>query len=214
MEDGYMENAENITGGNSGIQCLCIAGYIEGHDVLQQGGKVTRYEHIIPSLVAFEESKAAKGLIIVLNTIGGDVEAGLAIAESIASLDKPAVSLVLGGGHSIGVPLAVAAKKSFITPSAAITIHPIRINGMIIGAAQSYDYFNKMQERVNGFISRCSGMDTKKLTSMMMRTGELAGDIGTVLIGKQAVDCGLIDSVGGINSALSALHSMINAISL
>ncbi|GIM27790.1 Clp protease [Clostridium polyendosporum] len=191
------------------IQILPIIGQIEGHGVLPPQSKTTKYEHVIPQLIEMEQNENVKGILTVLNTVGGDVEAGLAIAEMIRSLSKPTVSLVIGGGHSIGVPLATAANYSFISPSATMIIHPIRMNGLVIGVPQTFKYFNKMQERINEFITRTSKMDKDTLRHLMMQTDELLNDMGTILIGKEAVDCGLIDEVGGVKEALSKLNSMI-----
>lgn len=191
------------------IHCLPIVGQIEGHMVLPPQNKTTKYEHIIPQLVALEENPEIEGVLIVLNTIGGDVEAGLAIAEMITTMSKPTVSLVLGGGHSIGVPVAVAANYSFIAETASMTIHPIRLTGLVIGVPQTYEYLDKMQDRVVNFITSHSRVTNDKLRELMFRTGELARDIGTVLIGKDAVECGMIDEVGGISSAVRKLNQLI-----
>ena len=186
------------------LHCLSIIGQIEGHYILGEGQKATKYEHVIPLLMAIEESTEIEGLLVVLNTMGGDVEAGLAIAEMIASMSKPTVSLVLGGGHSIGVPLAVAAKKSFIGPSATMTIHPVRITGLVVGVPQTFKYFQSMQERIIKFIVNHSNADGSKIRELMMRPDELATDVGSI------VDrYGLIDGVGGLSDAISALRSMI-----
>ncbi len=193
----------------SAIQTLIIIGQIEGHIVLPAQNKTTKYEHVIPQLVAIEENRDIKGLLLVLNTVGGDVEAGLALAEMIASLSKPTVSLVLGGGHSIGGPVAVAADHSFIAPTATMTIHPIRMNGLVIGVPQTYEYLDKMQDRVVNFVTQHSGITTEKYRELMFRTGELARDIGTVLVGRDAVEVGLIDEVGGIENALRKLQSLM-----
>ena len=191
------------------IHCLTIAGEIEGHVQLPQGAKATRYEHIIPQLVAIEEDPEVDGMLVVLNTVGGDVEAGLALAELISGMSKPTVSLVLGGGHSIGVPLAVAAKRSFIVPSATMTIHPVRTNGLVLGVPQTLNYFEKMQERITGFITSNSGVSAEKLTELMMNTGELATDMGTVLCGSDAVEIGLINSIGSLSDAIGYLYKLI-----
>ncbi len=193
----------------SPIQTMVIIGQIEGHVVLPSQNKTTKYEHVIPQLVAIEENRDIEGLLVVLNTVGGDVEAGLALSEMVASLSKPTVSLVLGGGHSIGVPVAVAADYSFIAPTATMTIHPIRMNGLVIGVPQTYEYMDKMQDRVVHFVTRHSGIEEAKFRELMFRTGELARDIGTILVGQDAVDVHLIDQVGGIEDALSKLHQMI-----
>lgn len=193
----------------SNIHCLTIVGQIEGHLVLPPQNKTTKYEHMIPQLVALEQAQEIEGVLIVLNTVGGDVEAGLAIAEMIASMSKPTVSVVLGGGHSIGVPIAVGPQYSFIANTASMTIHPIRLNGLVIGVPQTYEYLDKMQDRVVRFVTMHSGVTEEKFRELMFRTGELARDIGTVLIGKDAVDIGLIDAVGGIGDAVKKLNEMI-----
>ena len=193
------------------IHCLTVVGQVEGHYILPVQNKTTKYEHVIPSLIAIEESPEIDGLIIVLNTVGGDVEAGLAIAEMIASMRKPTVSLVLGGGHSIGVPLAVSAKRSFIAPSATMTIHPVRLNGLVLGVPQTFNYFDKMQDRIVNFVEQHSNISAKRFKELMFNTGELAADVGTVLYGHDAVNEGLLDSLGGVSHALDALYEMINA---
>lgn len=193
----------------SGIQALTIIGQIEGHYILPSSNKSTKYEHILPALVAVEETESVKGLLILINTVGGDVEAGLAIAEMIASMKKPTVSLVLGGGHSIGVPLAVAARKSFIVPSATMTLHPVRTTGLVIGVSQTFRFFDKMQDRILDFISAHSNTSKEELDKMVKNVGELVSDIGTVLDGESAVQAGLIDSLGGLGDALDALYAMI-----
>ncbi|MBU3180956.1 ClpP family protease [Clostridium psychrophilum] len=200
----------NIPTQDDKIQVLPIIGQIEGHMMLSPQTKATKYEHVIPELIAMERDEKVKGILIVLNTVGGDVEAGLAIAEMIRSVSKPTVSLVVGGGHSIGIPLATAAEYSFISPSATMIIHPIRMNGLIIGVPQTFDYFNKMQERITEFIIRTSKIDKETVNRLMIQTDELLNDMGTILIGKQAVDNGLIDEVGGISEALSKLNEMID----
>lgn len=194
-----------------GIHCLSIIGQIEGHFVLDSTQKATKYEHIIPLLCAVEENKEIEGLLLLLNTMGGDVEAGLAIAELIASMTKPTVTLVLGGGHSIGVPLAVSGKKSFIVPSATMTLHPVRTTGTIIGVPQTFYYFDKMQDRIVHFICSHSNVEEQRFRDMMNNTSELANDVGTIIDGNEAVKCGLIDEVGGLSDALAALREMINA---
>lgn len=191
------------------IQVLPIIGQIEGHSALSPQTKTTKYEHVIPQLIAIETDKRVEGVLIVLNTIGGDVEAGLAIAEMIASLSKPTVSLVIGGGHSIGVPLATAANYSFISPSATMIVHPIRMNGLIIGVSQTFEYFNKMQERITEFVVRTSHVNRDNFKRLMLQNDELLNDMGTILIGKQAVEQGLIDEVGGISNALAKLDELI-----
>lgn len=191
------------------IQIIPIIGQIEGHNVSGGQIKTTKYEHIIPQLIAIERDEKVKGVLIVLNTAGGDVEAGLAIAEMITSLSKPTVSIVIGGGHSIGVPLATASNYSFITPSATMIVHPIRMNGFVIGVSQTFEYFKKMQERIIEFIVRTSRISADDLRNLMSQTDELLNDIGTILIGEQAVDCGIIDEVGGIRPALDKLDELI-----
>lgn len=190
------------------IHCLSIIGQIEGHYLLPEGQKATKYEHIIPELVEIEESREIDGLLIILNTMGGDVEAGLAIAEMIASMKKPTVSLVLGGGHSIGVPLATAAKRSFIVPSATMTIHPVRVNGVVLGAPQTFHYFEEMQKRIVKFICEHSSSTPDIIRELMMRPDELATDIGSIIEGREAVEYGIIDEVGGLSDALDALKAM------
>ncbi|MCF6459891.1 ClpP family protease [Clostridium sp. Cult3] len=192
------------------IQFLTIIGEIEGHNLSSSDKKTTKYEHIIPMLIAAVQDPKIKGIFIILNTVGGDVEAGLALAEMIDTIDKPKVSLVLGGGHSIGVPLATASDYSFIVPTATMTIHPIRTTGLVIGVPQTFRYFEKMQQRITDFILRTSSIDRSTLTKLMYSTDELANDIGTILIGKEAVDYGLIDEVGGFSHALSKLNTLID----
>ncbi len=191
------------------IHCLTIIGQVEGHFILPSQTKTTKYEHVIPQLVAVEESTDIDGLLIILNTVGGDVEAGLAIAELIAGMKKPTVSLVLGGGHSIGVPLAVSANESFIVPSATMTIHPVRMNGLVVGVPQSFSYFEQMQNRIVGFVADNSSIKADRFTQLMMNTGEMVMDVGTVLDGKRAVKEGLIDHLGGLSDALDMLAKMI-----
>lgn len=191
------------------IHCITIVGQIEGHQVLPDDTKTTKYEHVLPQLAAVEEAEDIDGLLIMLNTMGGDIEAGLAIAELIATMTKPVASLVLGGGHSIGVPLAVAAKRSFIAPSAAMTIHPVRLTGVVIGSPQTYHYFSRIQERIVRFVTGNSRISREQFVSMMMNTGELANDVGTVLYGEEAASCGLIDRIGGLSDALGWLHRQI-----
>ena len=192
------------------IHCMSIIGQIEGHYISPENQKATKYEHIIPLLAAIEENDEISGLLVMLNTMGGDVEAGLAIAEMIASMSKPTVSIVLGGGHSIGVPLAVAARRSFIVPSATMTVHPVRFNGLVIGVRQSFEYMREVQNRICDFICAHSRIDEGRLESLMNNTDSMANDIGTILGGKEAVSCGLIDSVGGLSDALSALRELID----
>ncbi len=191
------------------IHCLNIIGQIEGHYVLPSQNKTTKYEHIIPALVAIEQDRSIEGLVIILNTVGGDVEAGLAIAELISGMKTPTVSLVVGGGHSIGVPLAVSAKHSFIVPSATMTIHPVRMNGLVLGVPQTFSYFEKMQDRIVNFVTSNSRITDKKLRSLMMKTGELTMDMGSVVDGKTAVEIGLIDSLGSLSDAIECLYSII-----
>ena len=214
------ENNENRCGNDGGegrevggrgerILSINIIGQIEGHYLLESNQKATKYENLIPALIQAEEDKEIDGVLFAINTMGGDVEAGLAIAEMISSMSKPTVSLVLGGGHSIGIPLAVAPKKSFIVPSATMTIHPVRTTGMVIGVPQTFYYFNKMQERILDFIVKNSKADREQLLKMMMNTDELANDVGTIIEGEDAVGCGLIDELGGVSKALEALKEMI-----
>ena len=191
------------------IHVLTIVGQVEGHQVLPPTSKSTKYEHVMPLLAMVEESEAIDGLLILLNTVGGDVEAGLGIAELIAGMSKPTVSLVLGGGHSIGVPLAVSAKRSFIAPSAAMTIHPVRLNGLVIGVPQTFYYFERVQERIIQFVTANSNVKRDTFTKLMLQTGELAADVGSVIYGEEAVELGLIDEIGGLSSALGCLHGMI-----
>ena len=196
----------SIENSDEAFYCLSIIGQIEGHYSLDSNQKATKYDHILPLLVALEESEKVDGVLILLNTLGGDVEAGLAIAELIASMSKPTASIVLGGGHSIGVPLAVSAKRSFIVPSATMTIHPVRTSGLVLGVPQAFDYLEKMQNRIINFITAHSHIKEKKLRGFINRTDLLVNDIGSVLDGKEAVDCGLIDSIGGITEALDYLR--------
>ena len=198
-----------VPSGESNIYCMTIIGQVEGHMVLPPQNKTTKYEHIIPQLVAAEQNSKIEGILIILNTVGGDVEAGLAIAEMIASLSKPSVALVLGGGHSIGVPIAVAANYSLIAETATMTIHPIRLNGMVIGVPQTFEYLDKMQERVLRFIIGHSNITEEKLKELMFKTGELARDVGTTVIGIDAVKYGIFDTVGGIGDALKELNARI-----
>ncbi len=193
------------------IHCLSIIGQIEGHQILPEDVKTTKYEHVLPMLAAIEESPEITGLLILLNTVGGDVEAGLAIAELIAGMSTPTVSLVLGGGHSIGVPLAVAAKRSFIAPTASMTIHPVRINGLVIGAPQTYEYLAGMQERIVSFVTAHSRISRRDYTRLMSDTRKLANDVGTILSGEEAVQCGLIDQIGTLSDALEYLKKVADA---
>ena len=198
-----------LPGDPDSICTLTIIGQIEGHQVLPETAKTTKYEHILPLLASVEQSEQVEGLLLLLNTVGGDIEAGLAIAELIAGMKTPTVSLVLGGGHSIGVPLAVCAKKSFIARTASMTIHPVRMTGTVIGAPQTYQYLQRIREQIVDFVTLNSGIDREKFLSFMMATGEMASDVGTVIYGQQAVDCGLIDRVGSLSDALAALRQMI-----
>ncbi|MFQ9064741.1 MAG: ClpP family protease [Eubacterium sp.] len=191
------------------IHCLTIIGQIEGHYILPSQNKTTKYEHVIPQLVAIEESKEIDGLLIILNTVGGDVEAGLAIAELLSTMKTPTVSLVLGGGHSIGVPLAVSCKRSFIVPTATMTVHPVRMNGTVLGVPQTLSYFEKMQDRIARFVENNSQITAEEFRALMMKTGELIMDVGTVLDGEEAVKCGLVDELGGLSDALDYLESVI-----
>lgn len=191
------------------IYTLTIIGQIEGHQALPENIKTTKYEHVIPLLAAVEESEDIDGLLLLLNTVGGDIEAGLAIAELIAGMKKPTVSLVLGGGHSIGVPLAVCAKRSMIVPTASMTIHPVRMNGVIVGAPPTYRYFNRIQEQIVTFVTANSRIRRQQFLDYMMQTGEMATDVGTVVYGREAVACGLIDQLGSLGDALRCLHRMI-----
>lgn len=199
-----------ITGGGRTVHCLTVIGQIEGHNVLPSQNKTTKYEHVIPQLVAIEEEPGIDGLLMILNTVGGDVEAGLALAELVAGMKKPTVSLVLGGGHSIGVPLAVAAKHSFIAPSATMTIHPVRMSGLMLGVPQTMDYFQRMQERITRFVTANSHISASRFYELAMNTQELVMDVGTVLDGVDAVEEGLIDSLGSLSDALACLYRMID----
>ncbi len=201
----------DITKSNSGnIYTLTIIGQVEGHQVLPENVKSTKYEHIMPLLAGIEESDEIDGLLLLLNTVGGDIEAGLAIAEMIASMKKPSVSLVLGGGHSIGIPLAVCTKKSFITSTASMTVHPVRMTGLVVGAPQTFRYFERIQEQIADFVTTNSRISREKFVHYMMATGEIATDVGTILYGREAVESGLIDKLGGLSDALAALHKMID----
>ncbi len=188
------------------IYTLTIVGQIEGHQILPDNIKTTKYEHVIPLLAAVEESEEIDGLLLLLNTVGGDIEAGLAIAELIAGMKKPTVSLVLGGGHSIGIPLAVSAKRSMIAPRASMTVHPVRMSGTVVGAPQTYQYFNRIQEQITDFVTENSCIPRKQFLKYMMATDEIATDVGTVLYGREAVDCGLMDQLGSLGDALGCLH--------
>lgn len=206
-----IELGSDITKSNKGnIYTLTIIGQVEGHQVLPETAKTTKYEHVLPLLAGIEESDEIDGLLLLLNTVGGDIEAGLAIAEMIAGMKKPTVSLVLGGGHSIGIPLAVCTKKSFITPTASMTVHPVRMTGLVVGAPQTFRYFQRIQEQIADFVTANSGITKEKFEGYMMATGEMATDVGTILYGKEAVSSGLIDKLGGLSDALNALHKMID----
>lgn len=198
-----------VPSGEQGLHVLPIVGQIEGHVSLPPKNKATRYEHVIPQLVAVEQSPRVQGLLIVLNTVGGDIEAGLAIAEMVRTLSKPSVSVVLGGGHSIGIPIAVAARHSFIAETATITIHPVRLSGVLVGMPQAYEYLDKMQDRIIRFIVDNSRISEAKLRELMFRTGDLVRDVGTVLVGREAVNVGLIDEVGGLSHAVSKLKELV-----
>ena len=206
-----VELGSDITKSSKGnIYTLTIIGQVEGHQVLPETAKTTKYEHVLPLLAGIEESEEIDGLLLLLNTVGGDIEAGLAIAEMIAGMKKPTVSLVLGGGHSIGIPLAVCTKKSFITPTASMTVHPVRMTGLVVGAPQTFRYFQRIQEQIADFVTANSGISKEQFEAYMMATGEMATDVGTILYGKEAVASGLIDRLGTLNDALSALHKMID----
>lgn len=209
-KEGIYELGSVTTESDSPIHCLNIIGQIEGHYILPSSNKTTKYEHVIPLLVAVEESENIKGLLVILNTVGGDIEAGLAIAELIAGMKKPVVSLVLGGGHSIGVPLAVCADRSFIVPTATMTVHPVRMSGLVLGVPQTYSYFEKMQDRIVKFITDNSKLSEDNLRKMLHNTTELATDIGTVLNGEEAVECGLIDEIGSLRDAIECLYDLID----
>ena len=206
-ESGLM----TVRAGRHPLYCLTVIGQVEGHYALPPQEKATKYEHIIPQLVAVEQDDSIEGLLLLLNTVGGDIEAGLAIAELISGMKKPSVSLVLGGSHSIGVPLAVSTDMSFIVPSATMTVHPVRLNGTVLGAPQTYDYFRRMQERVIRFVSDNSKISAERMRELMLNTGELATDMGSLLDGKTAVDEGIIDKLGGLEDAISALYRLIEA---
>ena len=205
-----LELGSDMTKGKNGnIYTLTIIGQVEGHQVLPETCKTTKYEHVLPLLAGLEESDEVDGLLLLLNTVGGDIEAGLAIAEMIAGMKKPTVSLVLGGGHSIGIPLAVCTKRSFITPTASMTVHPVRMTGLVVGAPQTFRYFQRIQEQIAEFVTSNSKISKSNFERYMMATGEIATDVGTILYGKEAVASGLIDKLGGLSDALSALHKMI-----
>ena len=210
QQEQLIELGADISKGKQGtIYTLTIIGQIEGHQVAPDTVKTTKYEHILPLLAGIEESDEYDGLLLLLNTVGGDIEAGLAIAEMISGMKKPTVSLVLGGGHSIGIPLAVCTKKSFITPTASMTVHPVRMTGLVVGAPQTYRYFHRIQEQIAEFVTTNSRISKETFEQYMMATGEMATDVGTILYGKEAVESGLIDKLGGLKDALAALHKMI-----
>lgn len=209
-DEVYHSGSITTEGGRHKIHCLTIIGQVEGHYILPPQNKTTKYEHVIPQLVAIEEDKSIRGLLVILNTVGGDVEAGLAIAELLSGMKTPTVSLVLGGGHSIGVPLAVSTRYSFIAPTATMTVHPVRMNGVMLGVPQTLSYFDKMQERISSFVCANSAISPEKFRSLMMNNGELVMDIGTVLDGEGAVEAGLIDSLGTLQDALAKLYEMID----
>ena len=217
MEQNQQHENEKVTelgadltkSSHGNIYTLTIIGQVEGHQVLPENAKTTKYEHILPLLANIEESEEIDGLLLLLNTVGGDIEAGLAIAEMISGMRKPTVSLVLGGGHSIGIPLAVCTKHSFITPTASMTVHPVRMTGLVVGAPQTFRYFERIQEQIADFVTTNSRIDRETFLSYMMRTGEMATDVGSIVYGKEAVQLGLIDELGGLSDALSCLHRMI-----
>ena len=214
VENQQLDNIKELgivetVGGKHKIFCLTVIGEIEGHSCLPETAKTTKYEHIIPQLIAVEQDETIEGMLIILNTVGGDVEAGLAIAELISGMKKPTVSFVLGGGHSIGVPLAVSAKKSFIAPSATMTVHPVRTSGLVIGVPQTMNHFARMQDRITDFVVKNSGITAQKFTSLMMNTGELVTDVGTTLSGEKAVSENLIDAIGTLSEVLECLYKMI-----
>lgn len=211
IKDNLQELGSDLSKTSKGnIYTLTIIGQIEGHQVLPETVKTTKYEHILPLLAGLEESEEIDGLLLLLNTVGGDIEAGLAIAEMIAGMKKPTVSLVLGGGHSIGIPLAVCTKKSFITRTASMTVHPVRMTGLVVGAPQTFRYFHRIQEQITDFVTANSAISKEIFEGYMMATGEMATDVGTILYGKDAVASGLIDSLGDLNDALTELHTMID----
>ncbi len=209
-QEQLIELGSEITKSSKGnIYTLTIIGQVEGHMVAPENVKTTKYEHILPLLASIEESKEIDGVLLLLNTVGGDIEAGLAIAEMVAGMKKPTVSLVLGGGHSIGIPLAVCTRKSFITPTASMTVHPVRMTGLVVGAPQTYRYFQRIQEQICDFVTHNSDISKEDFEHYMMATGEMATDVGTILYGREAVASGLIDSLGGLSDALACLHEMI-----
>ena len=214
-ENSFFDNIKECASvtasdGTHTIQCLTIIGEIEGHIVSSSQNKTTKYEHIIPQLVAIEESTEIQGLLVILNTVGGDVEAGLAIAELISGMNKPTVSLVLGGAHSIGIPLSVAAKKSFIVPSATMTVHPVRMTGLVLGVPQMLHHFQRIQDRIISFVTKNSKITKEKFTSLMMNVGEMVNDVGSILDGEKAVEYGLIDNIGSLSNAIDTLYEMID----
>ena len=213
MEKEYMLETGSVlkTKGRHAIHCLTVIGQIEGHSLAPQDQKTTRYEHVIPQMVSIEEDPNIEGLLVILNTVGGDVEAGLALAELISGLHKPTATLVLGGGHSIGIPLAVAAKRSFIVPTATMTVHPVRHAGLVLGVPQTMRYFEQMQQRITGFVTRHSHISAARFTELMMHTGELVMDVGSVLDGESAVQEGLIDELGGLSDAMRFLYQSIES---
>ena len=212
LEKEQIEDMGSVyrTKGAHAIHCLTVIGQIEGHVEAPQGQKTTKYEHVIPQLVAVQEDPAVEGLLVLLNTVGGDVEAGLALAELIASISKPSAAVVLGGGHSIGIPLAVSAKKSLIVPTASMTVHPVRMTGLVVGAPQTYQYFNQIQEQIVNFVTKNSHISREDFLRYMMATDEIATDVGTVLYGEEAVSSGLMDAIGSLSDALSLLHRQID----
>lgn len=209
MEKLLELGADSTKSSKGNIYTLTIIGQVEGHQVLPENAKTTKYEHILPLLAGIEESDEYDGVLLLLNTVGGDIEAGLAIAEMVAGMKKPTVSLVLGGGHSIGIPLAVCTKKSFITPTASMTVHPVRMTGLVVGAPQTFRYFHRIQEQIADFVTANSRISRECFENYMMATGEMATDVGTILYGKEAVSSGLIDQLGGLSDALEELHAMI-----
>ena len=211
MEKEDIEDLGTVTLSRGGhvIHCLTVIGQIEGHTEAPQGQKTTKYEHVIPQLVAVQEDPRIEGLLVLLNTVGGDVETGLALAELIASISKPSATLVLGGGHSIGIPLAVSANKSLIVPTASMTVHPVRMTGLVVGAPQTYQYFNQIQEQIVNFVTKNSHISREDFLRYMMATDEIATDVGTVLYGEEAVSSGLMDAIGSLSDALSLLHRQI-----
>lgn len=208
-QDIYDMGSVFQTKGRHAIHCMTVIGQIEGHVTAPQSQKTTKYEHVIPQLVSIQEDPSIEGLLVILNTVGGDVEAGLALAELISGLRKPSATLVLGGGHSIGIPLAVSARRSFIVPTATMTIHPVRHSGLVLGVPQTMRYFEQMQERITGFVADHSSITAQRFTELMMRTGELVMDVGTVLNGEQAVREGLIDQLGSLSDAMDYLYKEI-----